>query len=100
MKEKILGSSHHGKPKNVKFSDKSQQKLIENLSRMRKERDAEFYEREAIKEKSGKAKKRAVHPEVKRALFSLIILLGRKVKNGAKIWNISLLGLFLLGNNP
>lgn len=82
MREKVLGSSNLVTGKNVKFSDKSQKKLIEDMAQMRKERNAQFYKRQAIKESEGRATEfHWIHAEVKRACFKLIIGLGRKVKN-------------------
>ena len=76
-----MGSSNLLKRKNVKFSEKSQKEMKEDMAQMRKERNAQFYEREAIKESEGKATEfKVIHPEVKRACFKLIIALGQKVK--------------------
>ena len=78
----MLGSSNLGKRKNVKFSEKDQKKLQEDISKMRSQRNALFYERQAIKESEGRATEfKVIHPEVKRACFKLIIGLGQKVKH-------------------
>ena len=80
MRKEILGGSNSGGTKNVKFSEESHNSLVENITQMRKERNAEFYERQALKEKQGRAtENKVVHPEVKRSFLKLIIELGRKV---------------------
>ena len=80
VKKKIHGSSTVLTTKTVKFSEKSHQKLMQDMTQMRKNRNALFYERKAIEEKERRASDRtSVHPEVKYALFKLIIDLGRKV---------------------
>ena len=76
-----MSDSNLVKRRNVKFSDKSQKDMKKDMVQMRKERDAQFYERQAIKESEGKATEfKVIHPEVKRACFKLIIALGQKVK--------------------
>ena len=76
-----MSGSNLVKRKNVKFSDKSQKDMKEDMAQMRKERNAQFYERQAIKESEGKATNfKVIHPEVRRACFKLIIALGQEVK--------------------
>ena len=80
VQKDILGSSNSGGTKNVKFSEESHNLLVDNISQMRKERNAEFYEREAFKEKLGRAtENKWIHDGVKRSCLQLIIELGRKV---------------------
>ena len=81
VRKTILSDSSSSISKNIKFSEKSQQKLLENMKEMRKERNAKFYERQAFKEKGKIAtENRVITVEVKRACFKLIIELGRTVK--------------------
>ena len=80
MQQEILGSSISGGTRNVKFSEEAHNSTVDCVSRMRKERNADFYERQAIKEQAGRAtENKVIHPLVKRSCLKLIIDLGRKV---------------------
>ncbi len=89
VKEKILGSTSGSSALNVKFSEKSQQRLIDNIDKMREKRNALFIEKLELKAKEGKATEhRIIHLYVKLMLFKLIIELGKKVfKKSLKILN-------------
>ena len=80
VKEKILGSSSGSTAQNVKFSEKSQQRLIDNMGKMREKRNALFMEKLELKAKEGKSTdQKTVHLYIKLNLFKLIIELGKKV---------------------
>ena len=82
VKEKILGSSSGSTAQNVKFSEKSQQRLIDNMGKMREKRNALFMEKLELKAKEGKSTdQKTVHLYIKLNLFKLIIELGKKVFN-------------------
>ena len=80
VREKILGDGRTLSALNVEFSQKSQQKLVENMEKMRTNRNSRFMEKLALKAKEGKATEgRIIHLHVKLACFRLIIELGKKV---------------------
>ena len=80
VKEKLLGSSSVSAVQNVKFSEKSQQRLIDNMEKMREKRNALFIEKQMLKAKEGKERMGGtVHLYIKFMLFKLIIELGKKV---------------------
>ena len=80
VKEKLLGRSSASLSTNVKFSEKSQKRLVDNMTKMREKRNALFMEKLEIKAKEGKAtEKKTVHLYMKLNLFKLLIQLGKKV---------------------
>ena len=80
VKEKLLGRSSGSLATNVKFSEKSQKRLEDNMKQMREKRNALFMEKLELKAKEGKAtEKKSVHLYIKLNLFKLLILLGKKV---------------------
>ena len=80
VKEKILGGSSGSSAQNVKFSEKSQKRLIDNMGTMRAKRNALYMEKLELKAKEGRATlRKTVHLHLKLSLFKLIIELGKKV---------------------
>lgn len=80
VKEKILGSSSGSSVQNVKFSEKTQQRLVDDIGRMREKRNAQFIEKLELKAKDGQVtEKRTVNLYIRLMLFKLIIELGKKV---------------------
>ena len=81
VQKKILSKEKTFTVGNVKFSDKSQQKLIDDMKKMRQKRNSRFLEKLAEKAKEGKAsERRIIHLNIKQACFKLIIELGKKVQ--------------------
>ena len=80
VKEKILGSSSGSSVQNVKFSEKTQQRLVDDIGRMREKRNALFIEKLELKAKEGQVtEQKTVHLYIKLMLLKLIIELGKKV---------------------
>ena len=80
VREKMLASSSVSVVQNVKFSEKSQQRLIDNMGTMRAKRNALYMEKLELKAKEGRATlRKTVHLHLKLSLFKLIIELGKKV---------------------
>ena len=80
VKEKLIGRSSGSVATNVKFSEKSQKRLVDNMTKMRQKRNALFMEKLELKAKEGKATElKVVHLYVKLNLFKLLIQLGKKV---------------------
>ncbi len=64
----------------VKFSDKSQKKIVSEMIEVRMARDENFLKRKEAEDRKVKAKQgEVIHTEVKHAIFSLLIKLGDKV---------------------
>ena len=75
-----MGRSSDSSATNVKFSEKSQKRLEDNMRKMREKRNALFMEKLELKAKEGKAtEKKSVHLYVKLNLFKLLIQLGKTV---------------------
>lgn len=82
VQEKILAKEKTSLVGNVKFSDKSEQKMLENMKKNRQNRNSRFLENLAQKAKEGKAsEQRIIHLNVKLACFKMIIEFGKKVEN-------------------
>ena len=80
VKEKLMGRSSSSSATNVKFSEKSQKRLVDNMQKMRERRNALFMEKLELKAKEGKAtEQKIVHLYIKLNLFKLLIQLGNKV---------------------
>ena len=100
VREKILGRSSGSSMKNVKFSDKSQQKLMADITEMRQNRNSLYLERlAAIQEDKRATDGRTVHTDIKYALFKLIIELGKKATNLDVELGVSLYDYFFTGGN-
>ena len=82
VQKKILGKEKTFSVGNVKFSDKSEQKMLDNMEKNRQNRNSRFLEKLAQKAKEGKAsEQRIIHLNVKIACFKMIIEFGKKVEN-------------------
>lgn len=81
VQERILKEQSGGLiSREVKFSDKSQKKIVSDMIEVRMARDENFFNRKAAEDRMVKATPGSViHTEVKYALFSLLIKLGTKV---------------------
>lgn len=64
----------------VKFSDKSQKKIVSDMIEELRTRDESFFKRKEAEDRLVKAKPgEIIHTEIKHAIFSLLIKLGDKV---------------------